>query len=758
MVQPESGQGRKPESEEVKRFRTMLLDRFKETPSGAMSKWYDLLSMFRTVGDISVSEIFRERVDYRTLAALSHQNTGDSKEQEKGCKGPRFISHGSYFEYEAGTEGDSLWFDYAADTGDGFNSTYWVAYQLAQEKLKLRQRDPQTQVSLPKDAAEGLPRGRFLILGGDQVYPSASRDAYETRFVKPYEAASYTVCPPDRLCAPHLFAVPGNHDWYDGLASFMNIFCERRAIGGWRTAQQISYFAIKLPHDVWIFAIDIGLGGELDEKQVCYFQDLVRFQMPEKDKRGSPLSHKIILCIAEPDWVKARSNVANLRDGLFYLERKIAQVAFEGYKKGECPAKDVRVVLRLAGDLHHYRRHESEEPQHPTEDEVGQLGPVSTAETRAKIELLPDGRSRSATKRTIVNITAGGGGAFLHPTHETNRRYEGGRKSRDIEQHPRGLDSITFSHRSAFPSIEESKRLTWWNLLFFRWNMTLSVVLTLCVYGPVLQLGYFLLQVHDNEHRVWESPSPRSMVFAVLLWAVITAALVIGCSRFAANSATGELGESKQGRARRVHASWSSSRLARIWGGLHGLMHSLILSPFFFGGWFVYSVFVEPPIYQWLKGCGILFLVPFVVALMAAVVMAFLSLSLLGGYLLVSLNSRLHLHNNDAFASLRIQDYKNFLRINVLPDRIVVYAIGIEKVPRSWRFLAEDTSSEAWDELKKQALAAKPTPGRWQSLFLPRLGPDGSTEAQACEPFLIEQVTVLLNPAQQDAASRAGAT
>lgn len=72
-----------------------------------------------------------------------------------------------------------------------------------------------------------------------------------------------------------MYAVPGNHDWYDGLSNFMEVFAEGRAIGQWRTQQHASYFAIKLPYKYWIFAIDIGLGGELDERQVLYFQSLV---------------------------------------------------------------------------------------------------------------------------------------------------------------------------------------------------------------------------------------------------------------------------------------------------------------------------------------------------------------------------------------------------------------------------------------------------------------------------------------------------
>jgi hypothetical protein len=56
----------------------------------------------------------------------------------------------------------------------------------------------------------------------------------------------------------------------------------------------------------------------------------------------------------------------------------------------------------------------------------------------------------------------------------------------------------------------------------------------------------------------------------------------------------------------------------------------------------------------------------------------------MGVYLLVSLNA-FGRHANEAFSSLRIQDFKNFLRLCVEADgRLTLFAIGIDRVPRSW--------------------------------------------------------------------------
>jgi hypothetical protein len=58
---------------------------------------------------------------------------------------------------------------------------------------------------------------------------------------------------------------------------------------------------------------------------------------------------------------------------------------------------------------------------------------------------------------------------------------------------------------------------------------------------------------------------------------------------------------------------------------------------------------------------------------------------LMGLYLLVSLNIFGH-HSNEAFSSLAIQDWKNFLRLYIDPHGdLTIYPIGIRRVPRRWK-------------------------------------------------------------------------
>ena len=105
-----------------------------------------------------------------------------------------------------------MWLDYIADVGDGFESSYAMAYLLAQDSLDVRQ-------------AGRLRHGEVLIMGGDQAYPAATREAYKDRFQLPFRWAF-----PAQTAQRRLFAIPGNHDWYDGLAAFDSLFCAARTV------------------------------------------------------------------------------------------------------------------------------------------------------------------------------------------------------------------------------------------------------------------------------------------------------------------------------------------------------------------------------------------------------------------------------------------------------------------------------------------------------------------------------------------------
>jgi hypothetical protein len=241
---------------------------------------------------------------------------------------------------EVGPDG-GLWLDFVADLGDGFDATYSVAYLLAQPTLEAGEHE--------------LPRGQALVLGGDEVYPTPSSERYEDKLIGPYRAAM--PLPPDGP-APTMYALPGNHDWYDGLTAFLRIFTgsRRTEIGGRKLPQSRSYFAIELPGDWWWLALDDEASTYIDDPQLAYFTRVAARFGPQT---------KVIIASASPTWVQSADKPV-LYGSLDYFIRAVIDPT------------GARIPLMVSGDWHHYARY-------------------------------------SNTDREL--ITCGGGGAYLYPTH-----------------------------------------------------------------------------------------------------------------------------------------------------------------------------------------------------------------------------------------------------------------------------------------------------------------------------------------------------
>jgi len=228
-----------------------------------MTRWYSVPRLVSIGVRVAISTVFGQFADRR-----------DSLAAERPLD-PAAIDPA--FSYTADADQD-FWIDYVADNGDGWDSTYAIARLLAAAQIT------------PQGAnGAALPRGRVLVMGGDQVYPTPSRDDYYEKLVAPYREASRNW--PEGTAAD-LYAVPGNHDWYDGLSAFLNLFCWRqlagvwseahrgRPIGGWRTQQTRSYFVLQLPHGWWLWGTDIQLTNYIDQQQMNYFEHAARHWMP----------------------------------------------------------------------------------------------------------------------------------------------------------------------------------------------------------------------------------------------------------------------------------------------------------------------------------------------------------------------------------------------------------------------------------------------------------------------------------------------
>ncbi len=448
-----------------------------------------------------------------------------------------------------------IWFDYAADTGDGWDATYTMAYLFSSPELGLQ-------------SGEKLPRGRFLILGGDEVYPRASKMAYAQRLVWPFNQAARNLGQyageSKKVKSGQLrdiYCIPGNHDWYDGLAAFTRRFCNGRDVGSFRTRQRRSYFILKLPYDWQVWAVDLQLGHDIDVAQLNFFR---------RHAESLATGAKVILCLAEPDWVYGERSGEDLHFNLERVERMVE-------------ARGGRVVLELAGDIHNYQRYEG------TRD--------------------PGGGYPSYTQTKIVS---GGGGAFLHPTHSFSLGraiYEG------------------FTCENRYPGAGTSWWLSFKNLLFAAKNWELSILFAL------VYLCLFWGVPSTQITRTFPIDYPGTLLLLVLVAGVLV--------RFADFR----------------HPVWKT-----LWGLAHAAAH--MAAAYFV--WLWVSAMLPP---DWL----------YTSRLMVFAVGGVVGATLFGIYLLLSL-SLFRIHENEAFSSLRIRDFKHFLRFRLTRDGLTLHVLAVEKV------------------------------------------------------------------------------
>lgn len=423
-------------------------------------------------------------------------------------------------------------------------------------------------------------RGAILIFGGDAVYPVASRLEYKQRLVLPYR----TALPKDGADpVPDAYAIPGNHDWYDSLVSFTRLFCGRESFAGWNTKQRRSYFALQLPHRWWLLGTDMQLESDIDRAQVDYFLHIAQTQMQDGDR--------VILCNAEPHWITAKVyaelDPTYTESNLAFLENQVLR------------GRDVRVFL--AGDLHHYRRHAH-----------------------------ADGTQK---------ITAGGGGAFLHPTH-----------GQDVETLPGD-----FRLESCYPDSNTSRMLTWRNLGFLFLNPYFGAVTAL-----LYMLTAWAVKTDLSKFGLADWPAALYQTLNSVMQSPVSAFWVIALF-------FGFL----------VFTDTHSKRYRIIGGSLHGLAHVLAVFLLGWGSNVLMARYLPSqsghPLYMLLIG---------VLIVIGGWVVGS---CIMGIYLLISLNG-FRRHSNEAFSSLGIQDWKNFLRMKIDADgNLTIYPIGIRRVPRRWK-------------------------------------------------------------------------
>ncbi|MEU8318337.1 metallophosphoesterase [Nonomuraea sp. NPDC048881] len=244
----------------------------------------------------------------------------------------------------------------------------------------------------------------FAVIASDVIYPTGSGNEYGNKFFRPYKDYE----------AP-IYAIPGNHDWYDGLGGFMRVFCDApplkpkpdRGLRGllWRrpetidegrlaearelrgrpaqqAAQPAPYWAIE-SDSLLVVGVDTGIKNVIDKAQTAWLR---RVSLDPRPK---------ILVTGKPIYTGNVHKPSPLEEG-----GTIDDIVRD-------PAH--RYVAAIGGDVHNYQRY-----------------PVKVGD------------------RVIQYIVTGGGGAFMHATHIIGRVDVAGVAEDDFKCYPLRGDSLSF--------------------------------------------------------------------------------------------------------------------------------------------------------------------------------------------------------------------------------------------------------------------------------------------------------------------------
>ena len=255
----------------------------------------------------------------------------------------------------------------------------------------------------------------FLTVLSDVIYPIGNTNEYVDKFFRPYKDYD----------AP-IYALPGNHDWYDGLGGFMRHFCDADTLPDerlpgrgvrarlrdllWRKPSALlpdtldrcrdlrpaptqratlpaPYWTIDTP-SVRFVAIDTGIRGNIDGEQGDWLR-----RVSTDDPRPK------ILLTGKPLYVDDEHHPGLVAGRDFTVDDVVRDPA-------------ANYVAAIGGDIHNYQHY-----------------PVRVDD------------------RTIHYVVSGGGGAFMHATHTIPKVSVGGVSEDEFRCYPLRGDSLAFYSR-----------------------------------------------------------------------------------------------------------------------------------------------------------------------------------------------------------------------------------------------------------------------------------------------------------------------
>jgi hypothetical protein len=271
-----------------------------------------------------------------------------------------------------------LWLDFVADTGDD------VAVSRAVARLIF------ADYELPDPDRDGsflhAPRGEILLFGGDTAYPVATAQEITNRVIVPFNQVLETL--PDGP-ARVLLGIPGNHDWYDGLDGFGRMF--RRNADDEEGVARPSV---------------VGISQRMIERYAEWARQFVRGGKIEKPKA---------LALTGYQPVQGASYFAlplTSRLHLFAVDRQLRNLdtrQLRFFESWRMRYPDVSPLVLLPDPLFAFGK-----PSSTGTAMVEALG----LDLETKPTLLISGDVHHYERMlhgAVLHVTAGGGGAFLHP-------------------------------------------------------------------------------------------------------------------------------------------------------------------------------------------------------------------------------------------------------------------------------------------------------------------------------------------------------
>jgi hypothetical protein len=344
----------------------------------------------------------------------------------------------------------------------------------------------------------------------------------------------------------------------------------------------------------------VALGTDIDTGQLDYFEERARALEPEA---------QIVLCAAKPTWAVAHLRDPAAPDVLEYFERTVV---------GDRGA----LRLTLTGDLHLYARYTA-----------------------------ADGENK---------IIAGGGGAYLAPTHHlaTPVRHP------SPDTSPTRSDELPkqFELRHVFPSKDESRRLR--RRIFGQIYRNRGFFL-------VTAAVYALVAMAVPADRIF-NPAGRLQTVAALLPVTLVGLLV-----FAALYAF-------------TAAAQVSRRRKRAAAILHTVLHLAV---------------VIAVVDLLLQLSGIAAGDPWMRAVLGGTVGALLGPLVVAVYLWIADHFRVN--SNELYAGCANEAYKHFLRLHVDRTGLTVYPIGV-RLPTGWTFGSDTPQQAPHDPTERGNWASQP--------------------------------------------------